>query len=704
MKNNVLKIIAVILCAVFLAGSMFALSAFKITKIKHKLIGEEIPEASGTTYFVDAAAKEGNDGLSEKTALKTLEEVNKLELKPGDQVLFKRDCRWNGGLIISASGTKEKPISFGAYGKGYKMPVIAGCGDAYAAIYGVDVSYITISGLEITNEDDETTYLRGIFINALNKNVEGIKITGNYVHDIDSSWHPASYRGFYNVGHAWIDYHWIGGIIVRAGGYAVHDTPEEEQVILNDILVEGNTVEQVAVDGITVGSVTKNWKKSTGVVVKNNVVNYAAGDGILVFGCDGGIIDGNKCDKNGWSGPLEYDRNFVGIFIIYCDNTLIQYNSVTNQHYSTDDGQGYDVDDTCTNTIIQYNYSANNANGFLLLFNYNKNGNVIVRYNVSQNDGGPFVTVACKDSEYPMVITGEIYNNTCFTNKPITEMIEIAPNKDMRAAVNKRVVLNVYNNIFYSKGTDNLSLLNNETYYPYFNFSNNCWVGISERTLPDDEEGQLVLDPMLCYPGYETADGYQLLKNSPCIGAGRQIFNDGGLDFFGNKLSDTSVNIGAYSGNGVNRLKNTNLSLNQSTEMSNVGAIAMLKKSTLAKLVDGDKSEVVYTKAADSASKEEWFLVDLDGENKVNEVILFAGKTPENFPKTFDIEVFDGKEWKKVAGEKNYKTPKANAKVKLSFKTTKATKVRILVKEMNKNSDGKYTAGISEIEVYERSK
>lgn len=704
MKDKVFKIVAVLLSVVFLVGSILAVNAFKITQTKLKFNKVDVQKVTGTTYFVDAASKEGNDGLTEKTALKTLDEVNELDLKPGDQVLFKKDCRWSGGLVIKNSGTSIEPIYYGAYGEGHNMPIIAGDGEAYAAIYGVDVSYITINGLEITNEDDETTYLRGIFINALEKDVEGIKITNNYIHDVDSDWRTPSARGFYNIGAAWTDFHWIGGIIVRAGGYAVKDTPEEEQVILNNILVEGNTVEQVAVDGITVGSITKHWKKSTGVIIRNNTVNRASGDGILMFACEGGIIEGNVCDQNGWSGPLKEDMNFVGIFIIYCDNTLMQYNSVTNQHYCTDDGQGYDVDDTCTNTIIQYNYSANNANGFLLLFNYNKNGNVIVRYNISQNDAGPFVTVACKDSEYPMTITGEIYNNTCFTNKTITEMIEIAPNSDMRKAINKRIVLNIYNNIFYNAASDNLSLLNNDTYYSYFNFSNNCWVGISERTLPENEEGQLYLDPKLCYPGYETADGYQLLKDSPCIGAGIPMFNDGGLDFFGNELNETVVNIGAYSGNGVNKLKNTNLALNQTADMANVGAIAMLKKATLAKLVDGDKSEVVYTKACESAKQEEWFLIDLGEENKVNEVVLYAGKTPENFPKTFEIQVFDGKDWKKVDGAKNYKTPKADSKHKFSFKTVKATKVRVLVKEMYENSDGKYTAGISEIEVYERSK
>lgn len=702
MKKILLRTIAVFLCVVFVIGTWFIVNSVQIFK-KDTSNGPKsetfVSEVSGTTYYVDAASSEGNDGKTPKTALKTLEEVNRLSLKPGDQVLFKKDCLWNGGLILSASGSKEEPICYGSYGSGDNMPVINGNGAAYAAVYGVDVSYIHISDLEITNVSDETSYLRGIFINALHKDVEGIKITRNYVHNVDSSNKTPTDMGIYNVGLAWSDFHWIGGIIVRAGGYAVHEASESEQVILNDILVEENTVDKVSVDGITVGSVSKSWRKSTGVVVRNNTVNRCAGDGILVFACKGSLIEGNRCDANGQAGPLRTDMNFVGIFIIYCNDTVIQYNEVSNQCSCTDDGQGYDVDDTCVNTLVQYNYSHDNYNGFLLLFNMNNNGHVVVRYNISQNDGGPFVTVACKDSVFPMVMTADVYNNTCFTNKQLTEMIELAPNLEMRKAENKRVVLNVYNNIFVNKGNGNLPVLNNETYYDYMNFSNNCWYGFSKRTLPQNEENQQYCDPLFCFAGSDNISGYQLLKDSTCIGAGRKIFNDGGMDYFGNIIGE-SLNIGAYYGAGVSKLKNSNLALNGKVTMSSTAAIAMLRESTLAKVADGDKTKVVTTKPADSDDSEEWFEVDLEDTYDISKVVLYAGTDSSLFPKSFTVDIWNGTEWKTVSKQKNYKTPKDNTAQTFKFKKCKGSKVRIHITAMNENENGKFIAGLSEIEVY----
>lgn len=701
MKNKIIIAAAVLLSIAFFVGSFLPVTAIRVYKRKNdnNTSVTEISKVTGKTYYVDAEAGEGNDGLTPEKALKTLEEVNRLRLEPGDQVLFKKGCRWNGGLIIAYSGEKEKPIIYDAYGTGDQMPIINGSGDAYAAIYGVDVSYISIRNLEITNVSNETDYLRGIFINALHKNVEGIKVINNYIHNIDSSNLTPWERDVYNIGNAWSDYHWIGGIIIRAGGYSVHEAEKDEQVILNDILVEGNTVEQVAIDGITVGSVTKSWKKSTGVIVKNNVVNKCAGDGILVFACNGSLIEGNKCDGNGWSGPLRNDLNFVGIFIIYCNDTVIQYNEVSNQNYCTDDGQAFDVDDTCTNSLVQYNYSHNNANGFLLLFNMNNNGHVTVRYNISQNDGGPFITVSCLDSSYPMVMTADVYNNTCFTNKQLTEMLEIVPNSDMRKALNKRIVLNVYNNIFFNKGIEGLSVLNNDNYYSYINFSNNCWYGFSERTLPEIEPDRIYANPGLCKPGSDTTDGYKLLKNSPCLKKGKQIFNDGGLDFFGNKIGD-AVNIGAYYGNGENKPDNTNLALNQPVAMSSVGAIAMLREATMVKAVDGDDTEVVTTKPTDSADAKEWFEIDLEDNYNLKKVLLHTGKDSSLFPKSFSIDIWNGKEWKTVVSKKNYKTPEEMATEAFSFKETKGSKVRINITAMNQNASGKYAAGLSEIEVY----
>lgn len=707
MQDNMKKLLAIILCGVFLLGGLLIVDAVDLSKkteasatgVSQK---NEIPKVSGKTYYVDAAAELGNDGLSQKNALKTLDEVNALKLEPGDQVLFKRDCKWNGGLVIQTSGTEEAPISFDAYGDGKNAPVIDGCGRVTATITGVDVSYITIQNLEIMNKSDNSTYLRGIFINALNQNVVGITIKNNYVHDVDSSYHWASTREFYRIGNAYQDYHWQGGIIVRAGGYAVPDG----EVILDDILVEGNRVEEVAVDGITVGSITKGWKKSTGIVIRDNYVKRAAGDGILLFAAEGGLIEGNVCEKNGWAGEIEMgDHNFVGIFIIYCNQTVIQYNEVFEQAPCIDDGQAIDADDTCVDTLIQYNYSHDNYNGFLLLFNMDNNGHAVVRYNVSQNDGGPFVTFSCKDSSYPMVATAEIYNNTCYTSRQITEMIEIAPNVDMRGAENKRLVLEIENNIFCNKGTDNLSVLNKDTYYSYMTFSNNCWYGFSERTLPENEPGQISGDPLLCYPGsgtagFDTAFGYKLLKDSPCLSAGKDIYNDGGLDFYGNKVENT-INIGAYIGEGVKKPAGVNLALAQPIEMSSINAIAMLRNATLAKVVDGSAAESVGTQPTDVATEEAWYEVDLGDNYKVKRVVLKTDDDASLFPKDFAIEVWDGNKWIEVNSESNYKVPEANASLEFKCKATKGSKVRIKITEMRENSAGKFSAELAEIEVYE---
>jgi len=76
------------------------------------------------TYYVDSAR--GNDarsGGSPSAAWKSIARVNRSSLKPGDTVLFAKGGVWRETLLMSASGSKGKPITFGAYGEG-ERPVI----------------------------------------------------------------------------------------------------------------------------------------------------------------------------------------------------------------------------------------------------------------------------------------------------------------------------------------------------------------------------------------------------------------------------------------------------------------------------------------------------------------------------------------------------------------------------------------------------
>lgn len=74
--------------------------------------------ASATTYYVDPAGSNGNNGLSPQTAWRTLLKVGISTFQPGDQILFKRDAVWNEWLTPPSSGTAGNPIIFDAYGNG----------------------------------------------------------------------------------------------------------------------------------------------------------------------------------------------------------------------------------------------------------------------------------------------------------------------------------------------------------------------------------------------------------------------------------------------------------------------------------------------------------------------------------------------------------------------------------------------------------
>jgi hypothetical protein len=74
--------------------------------------------ASATTYYVDPAGSNANDGLSPATPWRTLLKVGISTFAPGDVILFKRDGVWNEWLTPPSSGSSGSPIKFDAYGAG----------------------------------------------------------------------------------------------------------------------------------------------------------------------------------------------------------------------------------------------------------------------------------------------------------------------------------------------------------------------------------------------------------------------------------------------------------------------------------------------------------------------------------------------------------------------------------------------------------
>jgi hypothetical protein len=86
-------------------------------------------------------------------------------------------------------------------------------------------------------------------------------------------------------------------------------------------------------------------------------------------------------------------------------------------------------------------------------------------------------------------------------------------------------------------------------------WQNNLYLDVTCTTRPADS-GALVADPEFVAPGTATAlahaDGYRLRRVSAALGAGTPIPDNGGRDYFGDRIPPNGPpNIGAYQGPGV---------------------------------------------------------------------------------------------------------------------------------------------------------
>lgn len=83
------------------------------------------PCFSQNYYVSSSEGDDGNDGLTPKTALKTLKKISNFPIRAGDSILLKRGDQWNEKFKLQWSGSSGNPIYIDAYGTG-KKPRITG--------------------------------------------------------------------------------------------------------------------------------------------------------------------------------------------------------------------------------------------------------------------------------------------------------------------------------------------------------------------------------------------------------------------------------------------------------------------------------------------------------------------------------------------------------------------------------------------------
>lgn len=226
-----------------------------------------IPAAgAGSTYYVDCAA--GDDaaaGTSPATAWRSLRAVSAREFHAGEMLRLRRGTKCSGTLSPKGSGEPNAPIVLDAWGDG-PLPQIQAEAGAEAALRLSDQEYWTIQHLKFIGGDPH-----GIFITGTKGVLHGIHIRNVIVHGVTGT--PKNKEG---------------GLLVIAHGSA--------QQRFDDVLVDGVTAYGTSQwAGILVGGVAFGFlpeeARSTNVAVRNSIVHDVAGDGIVLFQVNRGIIE-----------------------------------------------------------------------------------------------------------------------------------------------------------------------------------------------------------------------------------------------------------------------------------------------------------------------------------------------------------------------------------------------------------------------------
>lgn len=331
--------------------------------------GLDSTELLAKTYYIDAVAgADTNSGLSPEEAWQSIGKVATAPLGAGDCVALRSGSVWNDPLVVKSSGSAEAPIRIDRYGEG-PLPRIDAQGKAENAVALINVEYVELRHLEITNHGAEAAPRRGVLIEADNVGtLHHIVVSDLFVHDVNGGTQRKE----------------TGGILFRTRGERVPSR-------FDGLVIERNIIWKVDRSGIVAQSdqlSQDRWFPSLNVVIRDNYVEDIGGDGIVPWVTDGALIEHNIV-RHAVSRAKSYN---AGIWPWSTDNSLFQLNSASFTH-GTLDGQGFDSDYNSRNSTYLYNYSHDNEGGFMLICtpapDYHRNiGNIgtVMRYNISRHD------------------------------------------------------------------------------------------------------------------------------------------------------------------------------------------------------------------------------------------------------------------------------------------------------------------------------
>lgn len=486
--------------------------------------------AAAATYYLDSAqGNDGNSGLAPAQAWRTLAAAAR-EFAPGDQLLLHAGGHWDGqALQPRGSGTQGRPICIDRYGDG-PAPALNGAGQVPAVLRLDNQEFWEIANLDIANAaNSHPALLRGVEIRAEDCGWRRHLVLRNLVvHDVSGP--PATYQDGDNTRKSY------GGIAFLIQG-------RNQPTAWEDVLIQGCTIRDVSAVGLVfVSSWTRGhrtndantWRPSRRVVIRGNTFERTARNGLIVRACTDPLIEHNLFKAC----AIEGSGN--ACFAFDCDGALFQYNEATGTKFNPGDvdAAGFDSDWNCRGSIFQYNYSHDNDYGFILLCCNGRgfNDGTVVRYNISQNDGGNLIRIS------GTVTHSQIYNNTLYAGKNM-------PNPHSPGDPPRLLYFKSWN------GWSNGTVFSNNIFYNDCpgavydfgqsrdnRFDHNLFFGFHPPSEPADP-GKLTENPDLTRPGGATAGwaapiaAYAPRPGSPVLAAGMPISDQAGLsDYAGRPI------------------------------------------------------------------------------------------------------------------------------------------------------------------------
>ena len=570
--------------------SNFNFDYFEVISLEEIVEDDYIQSEGNTTYYLDSSAAPDGDGKFEDTAFDSLEDINGIEFAAGDKILIKAGSEFQGQLYPKGSGSEEAPIVIDMYGEGEK-PLIDGngrysdaptfrdngpFGEEGSAVYLCNQEYWEINNLRVKNwsddgQDKERSGIRveayggGTYHHIYIKNCEISDIRG--YNGQDSIWDVVPENGgttFYGSRTT----HRTGGINVvsyterdltnATSSSTAGEVIDEEPTIFDDILIEGNKIENCHANGITTtnirGELDNKDYRHTNVVIRGNEIRNVQRAGIVPLYTSEALVERNLVDTF----QQTYAGYGCGIWCDRADGMVFQYNEVCNGK-NTMDGMAFNLDDMTENGIIQYNYTHNNVGGGIMLHvrtnSYNRNNTV--RYNLSVNDTAGFaahqaVIVCVGEDAKTKIESAKVYNNTFVNNNvvhPVYQGDEIL----------------FENNIFYFPNEGMAS--RDDAYVTGANtsFRNNVFAGVHSSSEPKntgENTGNIYVDvsPLAgTFHGTEALEDAmemaKLVHGSAALEAGDpEVVEEAGVDvdFYGNaSVNNGKINAGIYNGGSV---------------------------------------------------------------------------------------------------------------------------------------------------------